>query len=442
MSSVTISQSRSILAAGFAIVAILAAFSPWKPSLEITLGPRVPHWDILYHLGGNGPWIKKIDGIVDGGIDAPEGCEVEQISRHGERYPTSTAGDRMLTLLQRIKDSNITLKGDLEFVNDWQYFSLGGIPKAQVTNFWASDCNRVIETARYFATGFFGLDWNSTTAKLHVIPETSDLGANTLTPGDTCIKYVEDLRTGHDYGLIQLSKFRSTYLPAISARFQTQNPGIKFTDGEIYSMQEMCGFEILVRGSSPWCNVFNHNDWLNFEYARDVIHYYRAGPGNRFGPAMGWLWLNATANLLAKGPNDGKFFFSFVHDGDIVPMLAALDLFPSTEHLPTSHRPETRQWRTSQVLPMNGRVIFERLRCKHVSKENPTAEDTETSHYVRININDGIVALPGCTSGPGSSCPLENLLAMVQRRGGEIGDFHKICGLGKDAPARIEFLHQ
>lgn len=31
----------------------------------------------------------------------------------------------MLTLLQRIKDSNITLKGDLDFVNDWQYFSLG-----------------------------------------------------------------------------------------------------------------------------------------------------------------------------------------------------------------------------------------------------------------------------------------------------------------------------
>ena len=91
---------------------------------------------------------------------------------------------------------------------------------------------------------------------------------------------------------------------------------------------------------------------------------------------------------------------------------------------------------------MNGRVIFERLRCKHISKENPTAEDTEINHYVRININDGIVALPGCTSGPGSSCPLKNLLAMVQRRGEEIGDFRKICGLGKDAPARIEFLHQ
>lgn len=195
---------------------------------------------------------------------------------------------------------------------------LTSIPSSQSTNFWASDCNRVIETARYFATGFFGLDWNSTRAKLQVIPETPDLGADTLTPGDTCLKYRDDLLTGHDYGLIQLAKFRSAYLPAVSARFQAQNPGIKFTDGELYSMQEMCGFELLVRGSSQWCDVFNHDDWLNFEYARDVIHYYRAGPGNRFGPALGWLWLSATANLLSKGPNAGKLFFSlYVPSADV-----------------------------------------------------------------------------------------------------------------------------
>ncbi|KAL8683473.1 MAG: hypothetical protein Q9186_000513 [Xanthomendoza sp. 1 TL-2023] len=250
----------------------------------------------------------------------------------------------MLTLLQRIKHSNVTLKGDLEFVNNWQYFSLKPsadhdqltttgpyagtlcsfaagttlrtrylhlLPHSHPLNIWASDCPRVIETARYFATGFFGLDWDSNeAAKLHIIPETPDLGADTLTPGDTCLKYRQDLHTGHDYGLIQLGKFRSTYLPAIGARFHAQNPGIRFTDGEIYSMQEMCGFELLVRGRSPWCGVFSHDEWLDFEYARDVIHYYRAGPGNRFGPTMGWLWLNATANLLAEGPDAGTLFFS------------------------------------------------------------------------------------------------------------------------------------
>lgn len=31
----------------------------------------------------------------------------------------------MLALLRRIEDLNITLKGDLDFVNEWDYFSDG-----------------------------------------------------------------------------------------------------------------------------------------------------------------------------------------------------------------------------------------------------------------------------------------------------------------------------
>ena len=36
-------------------------------------------WNILYHLGGNGPWIEKVDGVAHGGIGVPEGCRVEQV---------------------------------------------------------------------------------------------------------------------------------------------------------------------------------------------------------------------------------------------------------------------------------------------------------------------------------------------------------------------------
>lgn len=39
-------------------------------------------WNLLYHLGGNGPWIEKVDGVVDGasgGLAPPEGCRVEQV---------------------------------------------------------------------------------------------------------------------------------------------------------------------------------------------------------------------------------------------------------------------------------------------------------------------------------------------------------------------------
>ncbi|KAK8227993.1 histidine phosphatase superfamily [Phyllosticta paracitricarpa] len=67
------------------------------------------------------------------------------------------------------------------------------------TNFWAGDSDRVIDTARYFAAGFFGLDWQDH-AQLHIIPETEELGADTLTPGDTCIAYINDAVNGHDKG--------------------------------------------------------------------------------------------------------------------------------------------------------------------------------------------------------------------------------------------------
>jgi acid phosphatase len=74
-----------------------------------------------------------------------------------------------------------------------------------------------------------------------------------------------------------LERFRSTYLGSIGDRLEQQNPHMRFHDSEIYSMQEMCGFEMTVRGSSKWCDVFTHADWLSFEYARDVVHYYRSG---------------------------------------------------------------------------------------------------------------------------------------------------------------------
>lgn len=100
---------------------------------------------------------------------------------------------------------------------------------------------------------------------------------------------------------------------------------------------------------------------------------------------------------------------------------------------------------------MGGRVIFERLSCQ--SHNSPALdkraqypfrgeEFTETKEFIRININDGIVALPTCSSGPGSSCPLEEFLGLVRTRGTHIGDFREICGLGPDAAARITFLHQ
>lgn len=132
-----------------------------------------------------------------------------------------------------------------------------------------------------------------------------------------------------------------------------------------------------------------------------------------------------------------------VHDGDIIPMIAALQLFPYSHDLPVTHLDRTRAWRTSQLTPMGGRVIFERLSCTSAARTNDrNGNDHDKSVYVRINVNDGIVALPGCDSGPGKSCPLEEFLELVSKRGEEVGDFRQVCGLSSDAADRITFLHQ
>lgn len=36
-------------------------------------------WNLLYHLGGNGPWVEKIDDVVEGGIQVPVDCEVDMV---------------------------------------------------------------------------------------------------------------------------------------------------------------------------------------------------------------------------------------------------------------------------------------------------------------------------------------------------------------------------
>lgn len=42
-------------------------------------GAVTKDWNILYHLGGNGPWVEKVEGVVEGGIAVPKGCDVEMV---------------------------------------------------------------------------------------------------------------------------------------------------------------------------------------------------------------------------------------------------------------------------------------------------------------------------------------------------------------------------
>lgn len=62
----------------------LRATSP-EPQVPL-LGEAEPAWNLLYHLGGNGPWIPKRTDILNHTIDAPSGCRIEQVHMVGLDY--------------------------------------------------------------------------------------------------------------------------------------------------------------------------------------------------------------------------------------------------------------------------------------------------------------------------------------------------------------------
>ena len=116
-------------------------------------------------------------------------------------------------------------------------------------------------------------------------------------------------------------------------------------------------------------------------------------------------------------------------------MVTALDVINDEKQLPITHIVHNRKWRKSQVSPMGGRVIFELLSCSTDTQATP-------EKFVRLNINDGITAIPDCDSGPGKSCPLAEFAARTKKKGEEVGDFRELCGLDEDAAERITFLDQ
>jgi Histidine phosphatase superfamily (branch 2) len=211
----------------FTVIGLIVAIASGIFALTLPVRPRIQNSGIDYihvdlpdldtptnlrYFGGMGPWI--------GGeyTPPPSECKVTQvhmISRHGERYPTRGMGSVIAQFARNI--SNHKFQRQLACLNDWdlttddwlyspedqleqetltgpaagslRMFTMGTEFRARygdVWNFtdhspiklWASDSTRVIDSANYFALGFFGADTDTT---VEVIPETGDRWGDSLT---------------------------------------------------------------------------------------------------------------------------------------------------------------------------------------------------------------------------------------------------------------------
>ncbi|KAJ3576326.1 hypothetical protein NP233_g494 [Leucocoprinus birnbaumii] len=458
-------------------------------------------FDPLHHSGPASPYF---DAPPEAGIssETPGECTVDQaayIVRHGSRYPEPGSFAGWQNLFEKFQNSSYTANGPLNFIPTWippvddqpheplfltstgsgEAFDLGVELRKRYrftaggSNFtvWSADQQRVVDTASYFIRGYLSQGNYLTTPALNrgsivTMPDSVNFTfADSLTSSNGCPNY----NLGNN-GSAQSNAFRSTFQGQIAKRLNKFLDGLVLDNTDIGVMQDLCGFQTEVNGDMRFCEVFSESEWLDYEYAHDLNYYYGAGPGNPFSATVGFGWLKAITGLFNAGPgstirggnfNPPPLIMSFTHDNNLPPILSALGVWNSSNEpgvfpLPPTHIPKAkRSFRSSHVVSFRGYVALERLSCSHELPSSVKHEagklvplpgiDTMSEKFVRIKVNNAVVPIPKCTSGPGSSCPLQKFVTYVDNdRATAAGDFIKVCGLEgvRNATGEVDFFTQ
>ncbi|CAG1975421.1 unnamed protein product [Fusarium graminearum] len=443
-------QNNPLSKALVSLLPLAAKASAASLNSEYTFNP-------LHHLTGIAPYFESQDPPAS--PDAPQGCTAERAAylvRHAAIYANDFDYEEYIEPFVEKLENKTGMDWSkipyLNFLADWEapisdaevslLTNLGRLEATklgvdlefrypefkQPKKVWTSTAERTVKSAQSFVRG---LQADDTSIKVEQIYESEESGADSLTPYKACPAYSGS--TGSD----ESSKYQEKYAKPIVERFNALASDFNFTINDIFGMQQLCGYETVVRGKSPFCNLelFTPDDWLGWEYAEDVRYHYNAGYGNEVSGYVGMPWLNSTANLLMNKDSDEDLYVSFTHR-ELPPMvLVAMGLFNNSEPgcsesqindtMPLTKINYRRAWKSSHILPFLSNIAIERLNCTG-------SYGYEDGEYYRVLVNSAPQPLPACEDGPGTSCTRDSFEEYVQARVDKFTGFTDKCGVDYD----------
>jgi hypothetical protein len=338
----------------------------------------------------------------------------------------------------------------------------------------------VLQTASNFLHGFLGP--NATVLGRLVSVTSKGLASaigDSLAPSDMCPNF-KDASGGTNK-----STWDAIWQPQVQKRLQALIQGnLTLTLSDVNLMPYLCGFESQITGRlSPFCDVFTDEELKMYEYSNDLRYYYGIGPGTDLPRKMMTPFLNALVGLLQQGPGtkgvgaDGstsfalpKLLMAFLNDGQLTELVTASGVFDAQQPLSATEMDDDRLWHGSRFVTMRGTIAFERLNCLvPTNSTGPGSNATTTSSvptststrrpcrprptsvaarsyggmknetFVRIRLNDQVYPVPGCRSGPGSSCPLESYAKFIQDKYASEGNWVQNCNVTEaGAPTTVK----
>ncbi|KAL1639894.1 hypothetical protein SLS58_007481 [Diplodia intermedia] len=439
-----------------ALSALLGAVQAGGRGQNILYSPDDYEFDPLEHLAGIAPYFSPQDPPLDPA--PPQGCNVTRAAylvRHAAIYANDFDYESYIEpFTEKLANTSADFSSSqaLSFLSTWQdpvvedrdmeqltkigtleAMSLGvelarrypgfGTPK----KVWTSTAERTVKSAQALISG---LDRTSNMSSLTQIAEEKTTGADSLTPYKACPAY------SSSRGSEQSSTFQKKYTAPIIARFNAEVPGFNWTASDIYGMQQLCGYESVIRGTSPFCSLslFSPDDWLAFEYTNDLMYHHNTGYGNPVAGAIGYPWLNATFASLASSANSSgesqNLYVSFTHRELPPTVLVAMGLFNGSDFtgannpnatMPLDTVNHRRTWKSSHILPFLTNIAVEKMSCDSYGYDDGT-------EYYRALVNSAPQPLPGCVDGPGESCAAASFEKWVQDRAQVVGGFKEQCG--------------
>ncbi|KAK6457806.1 secreted acid phosphatase [Scheffersomyces xylosifermentans] len=437
---------------------LLVGQSPYQ-NLASPDQAAVEQYNVVKFLGGSAPYIQRNGFGIS--TDLPDQCKYEQVqlfSRHGERYPSNGDGRKFEPIYKKFTSYNGTFKGQLSFLNDYTYFvpdpalyeketspknsyglyagttnalRHGAKFRAQYGSLYnenstkpfpvfSSNSGRCYQTSRYFARGFLGDDFaEGKNVEFVIVDEDESFGANSLVPREACQAYNYTIHSD------LLKKYNTSYLDAARDRFVKANPGLNLTSTDVGSLFSWCAYELNVRGSSPFCDIFTNEEFIKNSYLTDITNYYSNGPGNNLTAVIGSTLLNASLTLLKDDTAENKIWLSFSHDTDLEIFHSALGILEPSADLPVDYIPFPSPYVHSSIVPQGARIYTEKFSCAGTS-------------YVRYIINDAVVPIPKCSDGPGFSCEFSKYEEYINERIGHL-NYAEQCNLNSTYPSEVTF---
>ena len=419
---------------------------------------------IQRHLSAISPYFtSNNDGFSP---NLPRGCTVKKavyIVRHGSIYANDyDYNETIVPFLDRLKNfthhTDFNYFKEFAFLTNWtspianpdeqveqltrsgalEAFNLGTklayryphlLNKSKTHSFkiWTSKAARTWQSALMILQGLNGGRYSKD--QLVNVSEAKTRGANTLTPKETCPRFKGS------WGSKQAETWLKHYSRSIIERFHRLLPTVFWSPDDILAMQELCAYELVIRGSSPFCSLFSAEDWLSFEYYFDIKYYYEFGYGNNLSPSLGMPWLVASSDLLHSHPSSKKtkdqdIYIAVAHREMPPLILSALGLYNDSQHsdlinpnvtFPFDEINYHRVWKSSEIVPFLGHIVLERFDCSSKTNSNGS--------FIRVLVNESPKPLPGCDSGPGASCPFDQYMDYVKDRDDLFDDFSKACRL-------------